>query len=86
MVLRIIPKLILKKNAVKKFEITEEIAIKKLAKIFQSHETLEDVRDLNENITVSEITTVNVAIYEARLIGPKKMSIPRFDAVKKKTL
>ena len=52
------PKRILKKSTVKEFEISEEIAIKKLAKTLQSHETLEDVRDLNESLTISEITTV----------------------------
>ena len=81
------PKRILKKSTVKEFEITEEVAIKNLAKTLQPHKTLEDVRDLNESLTINEITTVYVPIYEARLIGPKKkVAILRFDAVKKKML
>ena len=53
----------------------------------QTHEAFEDVRDLNENLTINEITEIYVPIYEARLIGPKKkVEILRFDAVKKKVL
>lgn len=81
------PKKMLKKNTVKKFEISEETAIKKLAKTLRSREKFDDVRDLNEGIVINEITTVYVPIYEARLIGPKKkVAILRFDAVKKKLL
>ena len=81
------PKRVLKKNTVKEFEITEEAAIKQLAKSLQTHETFEDVRDLNESLTVNEIATIYVPIYEARLIGPKKkVEILRFDAIKKKLL
>ena len=81
------PRRILKKNVVKEFEITEETAIKKLTQLLQTHEAFEDVRDLNENLTINEITEIYVPIYEARLIGPKKkVEILRFDAVKKKVL
>ena len=81
------PNRILKKNTVKEFEMTEETAIKKLASSLQTHEKLEDVRDLNENLVVNEITKIYVPIYEARLIGPKKkVEILRFDAIKKKFL
>lgn len=81
------PKRILKNNAVKEFEITEDGAIKKLVSSLQTHETLEDVRDLNESLVIHEITTIYVPIYEARLVGPKKkVEILRFDAIKKKLL
>lgn len=81
------PKRILEKNTVKEFEITEETAIKKLAKSFQTHEKFDDVRNLNESITISEITITYIPIYEARLIGPKKkVAILRFDTIKKKLL
>ena len=81
------PKRVLKKNTVREFEITEEAAIKKLAKYLQTHEEFDDVRDLNEHLKVNEIVTVYVPIYEARLIGPKKkVEILRYDAVKKKLL
>ena len=75
----------LKKNTVREFEITEETAIKKLAKLLQSHDTFEEVRDINENLVVDEITKIYVPIYEARLVGPKKkVKILRYDTVKKK--
>lgn len=81
------PKRILKKSTVKEFEITEEAAIKKLANSLQTHETFEDIRDLNENLVINEITRIYVPIYEARLIGPKKkVKILRFDSIKKKFL
>ena len=81
------PKRILKKNTVKEFEITEEAAIKKLANSLQTHQTFEDVRDLNENLVINEITQIYIPIYEARLIGPKKkVEILRYDAIKKKLL
>ena len=81
------PRRILKKHTKKEFEITEETAIKKLANSFQSHEIFEQVRDLNENLVVNEITEIYVPIYEARLIGPKKkVQILRYDAIKKKLL
>ena len=79
------PKRVLKKNTVREIEITEQTAIKKLAKTLQSHEKFEDVRDLNESLSINEITTVYIPIYESRLVGPKKkVEILRFDAVKKK--
>ncbi len=81
------PKRILKKNTVKEFEITEEAAIKKLANSLQTHQSFEDVRDLNENLLINEITEIYIPIFEARLIGPKKkVQIVRFDAIKKKFL
>ena len=81
------PKRTLKKNTVRDFEITEEVAIKKLAKELQTHEQFDDVRDLNEHLKVDEIVIIYVPIYEARLIGPrKKVEILRYDAVKKELL
>ena len=81
------PKRTLKKNTVKEFEITEAAAIKILAESLQYFKDFEDVRDLNENLSVNEIITVYVPIYEARLIGPnKRVQIMRFDTVKNKIL
>ena len=81
------PKRTLKKNTVKEFEISEATAIKKLAESLQYFKEFEDVRDLNENLSVNEIITVYVPIYEARLIGPnKKVHILRVDTVKNKIL
>lgn len=71
---------------VKKPEITYDAAIEKL----QSHlkkpmET--DVRGLNDEFVLREITEVYVPIFEARLIGPKKkVGIIRIDSVRKKIL
>ena len=81
------PNRILEKHSHKEFEITEEAAIKRLAESLQSHDTIDDVRDLNENLVVHEITIIYVPMYEARLIGPKKkVGILRFDAIKKKIM
>ena len=47
----------------------------------------DDVRNLNEEFALREITEVYVPIFEARLIGPKKkVGIIRLDAVRKKIL
>ena len=46
-----------------------------------------DVRDLNNEFVLREITEVYVPIFEARLIGPKKkVELLRIDAVRKKVL
>ena len=46
-----------------------------------------DVRDLNDEFVLREITEVYVPIFEARLIGPKKkVGLLRIDAVRKKVL
>ena len=71
---------------VKKPEITYDAAIEKL----QSHlkKPMEaDVRGLNDEFVLREITEVYVPIFEARLIGPKKkVGIIRIDSVRKKIL
>lgn len=82
------PKRILTKSQpnVKKPELSYDDAIEKL----QSHlkkpmET--EVRNLNDEFVLREITEVYVPIYEARLIGPKKkVGLIRVDAVRKKVL
>ncbi|MDH3833417.1 MAG: hypothetical protein OES34_04535 [Nitrosopumilus sp.] len=82
------PKRSLEKNApnVKKPELTYDAAIDKLQS--QLKKPLEiDVRDLNEEFVLREITEIYVPIFEARLIGPKKkVGIIRIDAVRKKIL
>ena len=46
-----------------------------------------DVRDLNDEFTIKEISEIYVPIFEARLVGPKKkIGIMRIDAVRKKIL
>ena len=46
-----------------------------------------DVRDLNDEFILREITEVYIPIFEARLIGPKKkVELLRIDAVRKKVL
>ena len=82
------PKKILEKNQPnnKKTEITFDAALDKLQS--QLKKPLEsDVRDLNEEFVLREITELYVPIFEARLIGPKKkVGIIRIDAVRKKIL
>jgi hypothetical protein len=82
------PKRLLGKNKlnVKKSETTYDAAITKLQS--QLKKPLEsDVRALNDEFVLREITEVYVPIFEARLIGPKKkVGIIRIDAVRKKVL
>ena len=82
------PKRLLEKNEpnIKKPEMTYDAAIKKLQ--FQLKKPMEeDVRELNDEFVLREITEVYVPIFEARLIGPKKkVGIIRIDAVRKKIL
>jgi hypothetical protein len=82
------PKRILDENEsnVKKPEITYDAAIEKLQTVLKKPlET--DVRDLNEEFILNEITEIYVPIFEARLIGPKKkVGLIRIDSVRKKIL
>ena len=82
------PKRLLEKNQpnVKKPEITYDSAINKLQSQLKKP-IEEDVRKLNDEFVLREITEVYVPIFEARLIGPKKkVGIIRIDAVRKKIL
>lgn len=82
------PDKILEDNStnVKKPEIKYDSAIQILKETLKS--PLEkDIRDLNEEFSVGEITEIYVPIYEARLTGPKnKVGLLRLDAVRKKIL
>ncbi len=82
------PKRLLEKNQpnIKKLELTYDAAIHKLKS--QLKKPLEDdVRKLNDEFVLREITEVYVPIFEARLIGPKKkVGIIRLDAVRNKIL
>ena len=82
------PKRILKNNEsnVKKPEITKKAATDKLSEKLKR--PLEpDVRDLNDEFVINEISEIYAPIFEARLIGPKKkVGILRIDAVRKKIL
>lgn len=82
------PKKILEKNEsnIKKPEITYDAAIEKLKAELKKPMDVE-VRDLNEEFILREISEIYVPIYEARLIGPKKkVGIIRIDGVRKKIL
>jgi len=82
------PKRLLEKNQpnVKKPEMTYDAAISKLQSQLKKPME-EDVRKLNDEFVLREITEVYVPIFEARLIGPKKkVGIIRIDAVRKKVL
>ena len=82
------PDQILTENSanVKKIQITFDSAINLLKESLKK--SLEsDIRKLNEEFTLKEITEVYVPIYEARLTGPKnKVGLLRLDAVRKKIL
>ena len=82
------PKRLLEQNKlnVKNPEMTHDAAISKLQ--LQLKKPMdEDVRELNDEFVLREITEVYVPIFEARLIGPKKkVGIIRIDAVRKKIL
>jgi len=82
------PKRLLEKNEsnVKKPELTYDAAINKLqSELKKPMES--DVRALNDEFILREITEVYSPIFEARLIGPKKkVGIIRIDGVRKKIL
>jgi hypothetical protein len=71
---------------VKKPQITFDSAVDSLKESLKK--PLEsDVRKLNDEFMLEEITQVYVPIYEARLSGPKnKVGLIRLDAVRKKIL
>jgi len=82
------PKQLLEKNEsnVKKPEMTYDTAIEKLkTQLKKPMET--DVKNLNEEFALREVSEIYIPIYEARLIGPKKkVGIIRIDSVRKKVL
>ena len=82
------PKRLLEQNKsnVKRSEITHDAAISKLQ--LQLKKPMDDdVRELNDEFVLREITELYVPVFEARLIGPKKkVGIIRIDAVRKKIL
>jgi len=82
------PLRVLEQNSpnVKKPEITYDAAIEKLQTSLKK--PLEpDVRALNDEFILREITEIYVPIFEARLIGPdKKIALLRIDAVRNKIL
>lgn len=82
------PKPLLEKHKpnVKKPEITNDEAIKKLTTKLKKP-LAHDVRDLKEEVVIKEISKIYVPIFEARLIGPKKkVGIMRIDAARNKIL
>ena len=71
---------------VKNSELSHDDAIKKL-QISLKKPLQDEVRKLEEEFVLREISEVFVPIYEARLIGPKKkVGIIRIDAVRNKIL
>ena len=82
------PDQILSKNPanVKKIQITYDSAINSLKEVLKKPIEA-DIRKLNDEFIVNEITEVYIPIYEARLTGPKnKVGLLRLDAVRKKIL
>ena len=82
------PDQILTENSanVKKLKITFDSAINSLKESLKK--PLEsDIRKLNDEFILKQITEVYIPIYEARLTGPKnKVGLLRLDAVRKKIL
>jgi len=82
------PNRLLEKNSsnLKNSELTHDDVIEKLQS-FLKKPLEDDVRKLEEEFVLREISEVYVPIYEARLIGPKKkVGIIRIDAVRNKIL
>ena len=82
------PNRLLEKNSsnIKNSELTHDDVIKKLQS-FLKKPLKDEVRKLEEEFVLREISEVYVPIYEARLIGPKKkIAIIRIDAVRNKIL
>lgn len=71
---------------IKNSELTHDDVIQKLQS-FLKKPLKDEVRKLEEEFVLREISEVYVPIYEARLIGPKKkIAIIRIDAVRNKIL
>ena len=82
------PKRLLEQNKsnVRKSEIDHDTAVSKI-QIHLKKPLDSDVRELDDEFTLREITEVYIPIFEARLVGPKKkVGIIRIDAVRKKIL
>ena len=82
------PKQVLEQNQpnVKKSEFTHVAAIEKLQSELKKPMDVE-VRELNDEFVLRDISEVYFPIFEARLLGPKKkVGIIRIDAVRKKIL
>ena len=81
------PKRLLSKNNVnvRKSEITYDTAISKLQDFLKKHIESE-VRGLREEFVIQDVMEIYVPIFEARLVGPKKVKIIRIDAIKNKIL
>ncbi len=82
------PTKILQNNefVIKKPELAHKDAIGKL-EVELKKPVGSNARNLNEKITINEISEIYIPIYEARLIGPKKkVEILRIDAAKNKIL
>jgi hypothetical protein len=74
------------KFVVKKPELAHKDAISKLEAELKKP-IGNNVRNLNEKITINEISEIYIPIYEARLVGPKKkVEILRIDAARNKIL
>lgn len=82
------PKKILNEHEknVKKPELNHDAVIEKFSKKLKK--PLDpDVRELNGELTINEISEIYIPIFESRLVGPKKkVEIMRIDAVRKKIL
>ena len=71
---------------IRKPEISYDTAVEKFQSRLKEVVSAQ-VRDLNEELTIDEISEVYVPVYEARLIGPKKkVELLRIDAIRKKIL
>jgi len=71
---------------VKKTQITYDSAINSLKEVLQKPIGT-DIRKLNDEFILDEITEVYIPIYEARLTSPKnKVGLLRLDAVRKKII
>ncbi|MGI9566452.1 MAG: hypothetical protein ACR2LL_05505 [Nitrosopumilus sp.] len=82
------PKKVLEKNEpnIKKPEITYAAAIEKLQSNLKKPMEVE-VKELNDEFVLREISEIYFPIFEARLIGPrKKVGIIRIDAIRKRIL
>lgn len=79
------PKRILNKQKIKNLEFTHEEAISKLQDTFNLVES--DVRNVNDEFVLEEMTELYLPVFEARLVGTnKKTKILRLDAARNKII
>ena len=71
---------------IRDIKLSYDTAVEKAEHDLKSLITDDDIYNIQEEFTVQEIIKIYVPIFEARLVGPKKETIIRIDATRKKAI